>query len=158
MKLSVELQRLAPAGMEFVQESGESWRLFDIVKLPNGSRTPTDYSWLDQADSVESYIAFADKNVQIPHSEAIIFVDLTLLARVTAAKTRFCSAALWRDMVWGFSACQETDPKINDVRFRNCWTIEVFENTLSPADKIIYRTALSKKPSGSIVIQVARKI
>lgn len=129
MEISDRIRRLLPTAYEVDAQNIEYFRTFDERKLPDSSRTPTEYTWLwGQPLCVESYFAAVDRQIYIPGQETVI-LNLTLEENTLS----FGRAAYWRGGIWGFSVIGGVGPADHPIDW-NRWSCTSFQGILTPAD------------------------
>jgi len=125
MEISEQVRQLLPARYEIDAQNIDYIRVLQEIRLPDSSRTPTEYSWLWRGPVIESYFVAIDKQIYTPKHETIV-----LNIQLEENNLSFGRAAFWRSHLWGYSPIGGFGPDNHPVE-HNCWSWTVFQGILS---------------------------
>lgn len=132
-----------PSYLTSDKEHVRYFRIMEAVRLPDGSRCPTEYSWLElNVKDLESWILQVDEATYVPDSDVLIIGIISSNTSVVG------KSAFWRGHIWGYSIINHWLQ--GDT---NGWFASMFQRVLTSGDWKIMEQCVVK---GGQWVQVAR--
>ena len=128
MEISEQISQLLPPSYDIDAQGIEYLRTFNEIKLPDASRTPSEYGWLWRGPVIESYFAAVDKQIYIPEQKTAV-----LNIKIEENNSCFGRAAYWRGKMWGYCPIGGLGPDNHPVE-HNRWSWTVFQGIISARD------------------------
>jgi len=162
MEISQRIKDLIPHHFDLSGKKPAILRVSNVERLPDDSPVATEYAWLDQEGTRESYLLWADKELFVPETETIIIAELKLA--VTTKRMRsgnntyeeikptIGSVAFWRDALWGYGTFAEV-PGVRELG--NRWPLSM-SGASEKDDRLIWDSAV-RKPKNAELIHISRK-